>query len=64
MTFFVKCDNCGKMLEANDNGNYPSNPFDEETKQKWYSRTKDGKTVHACCREHCEDKALIWPAGC
>ncbi len=60
MTFFIKCNGCKKIEVADDNGTYPSNPINPSTGQRWWSRTKDGKTIHACSRE-CMDEGLVWP---
>jgi hypothetical protein len=63
LTFFVKCDTCGKIQEAIEGAaHYACNPINEETGQKWYSRVKpDGKTAHACCIEHIPKDELISP---
>jgi len=62
MTYFVKCVTCEKVQEADYNSlGDPFNPINEETGQKWYSRLKDEKTIHACCHEHIPEKELVWP---
>ena len=62
MTWMVKCNNCNKIQEAgiNELGD-AYNPFDDKTGSQWYSRLKDGKTIHACSRE-CITEGLVWPA--
>lgn len=62
MTFFVKCDNCGKEQEAECNNlGEPLNPINDETGVRWYNATKDGKTQHACCHDHIPKDGLVWP---
>ena len=62
MTFFVKCNTCGKTQEADEfDKTFPCNPVNPETNEKWYSRTKDGKTLHACCEEHIPQGEMLWP---
>jgi len=62
MTFFVKCNTCGKEQESNCNSiGDPVNPINPDTGAKWYVRLKDGKSVHACCREHIPEKEVVWP---
>ena len=55
MTFFVKCNNCGKVEEAVDLGHYPGNP------PGWYSRVENKKHKHACCRACITDDQLVFP---
>ncbi len=57
MTFIVKCDKCGKQQECEIQS---ANPWNEEKGERWYSKTIDGKTEHACCLEH-TTKGLVWP---
>lgn len=61
MTFKVTCDGCGKIQESEINSiGEPYNPINSETNAQWWSRTKDGKTIHAC-RKECMDDGLVWP---
>ena len=62
MTFLVKCNNCDKVQEARYNETAePLNPINDETGTGWWSRTKDGKTIHACSQECIVDGALVFP---
>jgi len=61
MTHLVKCDGCDKVQEADSNSSGdPLNPIDDEIHEKWWSRLKDDKTIHACSRE-CMDDGMVWP---
>lgn len=61
MTFFIKCNGCGKTQESKCNSiGDPCNPINPKTGQQWWSRVKDDKTIHACSRE-CMDEGLVWP---
>jgi len=59
MTYLIKCDGCGKIIEPPNNimGD-PYNP------SGWFSRVKGEtdarKTLHACCRNCIKDKEPIW----
>ena len=55
MTFLIRCDNCGKIQEADDSGIFPCNPINPITNEKWWSRVKDGKHEHACQRSCLKD---------
>jgi len=57
MTYLVKCDGCGKVLETPQEG---VNPIDDVTHQKWWSRVDGDKNLHACSRD-CMDGGLVWP---
>ena len=63
MTFLVKCDGCGNIQEADDQGHFPGNPENPGTGQKWYSRVplETKKTVHACCRGCIKDGGMVFP---
>ena len=61
MTFFVKCNNCGRVQEGIETKTeYIANPINPDTKEKWYSRTINNKTEHAC-NELCLKKGMVWP---
>ena len=62
MTFKVRCDCCGKEQTAPTNNiGEPYNPVNPDTRQVWYSATKEGKTFHACCHDHIPDGDPVWP---
>ena len=59
--YLVKCDGCGKVQEASTNtSGDPFNPINPDNGSRWWSRLKDDKTIHACCRE-CMDDGLVFP---
>ena len=61
MTYFVKCDTCGKIQEGvTTETDYVGNPINPETDEKWYSRIINGKVEHAC-KESCLKEGLVWP---
>lgn len=64
MTFLIKCDGCGKVLDAAaDKNNWPGNPFDNISNEKWFSRYDKEKdaTKHACSKKCMKDDALVFP---
>jgi len=56
--FKVICDGCSKELYTKKG----ENPRDPDTNEQWYSREKDGVTLHACSRK-CIEKVggLVLP---